>query len=74
VLGILPGVIGLLQAVEAIKILLGIGRNLSGRILKYDALHHDFSMLEVEKEPHCLCSQHPDQIAIVPIESQVCAV
>lgn len=74
VLGILPGVIGLLQAVEAIKILLGIGSNLAGKILKYDALHHDFSVLEVEKEAQCLCARHPDEIEITPIESQVCAV
>jgi len=73
VLGVLPGVIGLLQAVEGLKLLLDIGSNLSGRILKYDALHHDFSVLEVEKEDHCLCAKHPDEIVLSPIAPQVCA-
>lgn len=53
VLGVLPGVVGLLQAVEALKILLGLGEPLVGRLLHYDALHARFSEYELERDPHC---------------------
>ncbi len=56
VLGILPGVIGTLQAVEAIKILLGIGENMSGKLLIYDSLNTTFKILKFKKDPQCsLC-------------------
>ena len=54
VLGILPGVIGLLEAVEAIKILLGSGEPLVGRVLHYDALSAKFSEFSLERNPECL--------------------
>ncbi len=53
VLGILPGVIGLLEAVEAIKILLGVGDPLVGKILYYDALHARFTELNVKHDAEC---------------------
>ena len=53
VLGVLPGVIGLLQATETIKLLLGIGDPLVGRMLYYDALHGSFSELALERDPAC---------------------
>ncbi len=53
VLGILPGVIGLLQSVEAIKILLDLGDPLVGRLIWYDALHAEFSQLRAEYNPAC---------------------
>lgn len=53
VLGILPGVIGLLEAVEAIKILLGAGEPLVGRVLHYDALSAKFSEFALERNPEC---------------------
>jgi sulfur-carrier protein adenylyltransferase/sulfurtransferase len=53
VLGVLPGVIGLLQAVETIKILLGIGEPLVGRLLCYDALRAAFFELELAPDPSC---------------------
>jgi sulfur-carrier protein adenylyltransferase/sulfurtransferase len=53
VLGVLPGVIGLLQAVEAIKLLLGIGDPLVGRLLYYDALAARFDELKLEPNPTC---------------------
>jgi molybdopterin/thiamine biosynthesis adenylyltransferase/rhodanese-related sulfurtransferase/molybdopterin converting factor small subunit len=53
VLGILPGVIGLLEAVEAIKILLGIGEPLVGRMLYYDALRASFTELKLDPDPAC---------------------
>ena len=53
VLGILPGVIGLLQAVEAIKILLGIGNPLVGRLLHYDGLRATFAEYNLNRDPNC---------------------
>ena len=53
VLGILPGVIGLLQAVETIKLLLEIGDPLVGRMLYYDALSAEFTEIKVKRNPRC---------------------
>lgn len=53
VLGVVPGVMGLLQATEAIKMLLGIGDSLSGRLLIYDALDASFAELQLRRDPHC---------------------
>jgi len=53
VLGVLPGVMGLLQAVETLKLLLGIGRPLVGRLLQYDALEQRFTELQLERDPEC---------------------
>ena len=53
VLGILPGVIGTLEAVETVKILLGVGEPLVGRLLHYDALASRFSTFRVERRPDC---------------------
>ncbi|MBC8145506.1 MAG: molybdopterin-synthase adenylyltransferase MoeB [bacterium] len=60
VLGILPGVIGTLQATEAIKVLTGIGEPLIGRLMLYDALAMQFRQLNIPKEPDCpVCGTHP---------------
>jgi molybdopterin/thiamine biosynthesis adenylyltransferase/rhodanese-related sulfurtransferase len=53
VLGVVPGVMGLLQATEAIKVLLGIGDPLIGRLLIYDALDASFQELTLRRDPHC---------------------
>ncbi len=53
VLGVLPGIIGLLQAVETVKLLLGIGQPLIGRMLYYDALQARFSELKLRRDPSC---------------------
>ena len=53
VLGVLPGIIGSIQAVEAIKILLGIGETLEGRLLAYDALEESFRTFKVHRDPEC---------------------
>lgn len=53
VLGVLPGVIGLIQATEAIKFLLGVGRSLIGRLLLLDALDMEFHEVKIRKNPHC---------------------
>jgi sulfur-carrier protein adenylyltransferase/sulfurtransferase len=54
VLGVLPGVIGLLQATEALKLLLGVGAPLAGRLLTYDALGGHFRELQLQRDPACL--------------------
>jgi molybdopterin/thiamine biosynthesis adenylyltransferase/rhodanese-related sulfurtransferase len=59
VLGVLPGVIGTIQAMEAIKVLLGIGDTLQGRLLVYDALEQDFTSLRVSREPSCPACSNP---------------
>ena len=53
VLGILPGVMGLLQATEALKILLNMGEPLLGKMLYYDALHSSFNEFKLRKNPDC---------------------
>ena len=53
VLGVLPGVIGLIQAVEVVKILLGAGEPLVGRLLQYEALEARFTALELQRDPNC---------------------
>ncbi len=56
VLGVLPGMIAMIQATEAIKVLTGIGRSLVGRFLRYDALNLEFRELKLRKDPACpLC-------------------
>jgi molybdopterin/thiamine biosynthesis adenylyltransferase/rhodanese-related sulfurtransferase/molybdopterin converting factor small subunit len=60
VLGILPGVVGAIQATEAIKILLGVGEPLVGRLLLYDALAMSFEELKLRRDPACpLCGEAP---------------
>jgi molybdopterin/thiamine biosynthesis adenylyltransferase/rhodanese-related sulfurtransferase len=60
VLGILPGVIGTIQATEAIKILLGKGEPLVGRLLMYDSLKMEFRTLKLRRDPRCpVCGESP---------------
>lgn len=60
VLGVLPGIIGILQATEAIKILLGVGEPLSGRLLLFSALDMQFREVKVKRRPDCaVCGEHP---------------
>lgn len=60
VLGVLPGVIGSLQATEAIKYLLGIGKLLTDTLLTYDALEMEFRAVKVSRNPNCpLCGKEP---------------
>lgn len=59
VLGILPGVVGTIQATEAIKLLMGKGRPLIGRLMLYDALDMKFRELKIRKDPSCpVCGEH----------------
>jgi molybdopterin/thiamine biosynthesis adenylyltransferase/rhodanese-related sulfurtransferase len=67
VLGVLPGIVGSIQAVEAIKILLAIGDTLEGRLLAYDALEQSFRTFKVHRDPECpACG--PDAAPIVIAE------
>jgi len=60
VLGILPGIIGVIQATEAIKLILGKGESLVGRLLLYNALTMKFRELKIRKDPACpVCSANP---------------
>jgi adenylyltransferase/sulfurtransferase len=74
VLGVLPGVIGTLQATEAVKLVLGIGEPLVGRQLRYDALAMEFVELKMHRDPECpVCSKDPDDIEFIDYE-QFCAM
>jgi sulfur-carrier protein adenylyltransferase/sulfurtransferase len=60
VLGVLPGIVGSLQASEALKFCLGIGESLSGRLLLFDALATEFSEVKLRKDPACpVCGESP---------------
>jgi sulfur-carrier protein adenylyltransferase/sulfurtransferase len=60
VLGVLPGVIGSLQANEALKLALGIGEPLVGRLLLFDALSAEFNEMKLRRDPDCpVCGEHP---------------
>jgi molybdopterin/thiamine biosynthesis adenylyltransferase/rhodanese-related sulfurtransferase len=60
VLGVLPGVIGSLQANEALKLALGIGEPLIGRLLLFDALSAEFNEVKLRRDPDCpVCGEHP---------------
>ncbi len=74
VLGVLPGVIGTIQATEAIKVLLGIGEPLVGRLLVYDALRMRFRELKLKKDPDCpVCGANRTITALIDYE-QFCGV
>jgi len=69
VLGVLPGVIGVIQATEAIKLITGIGEPLIGRFLIYDALNMRFRELKLRKDPDCpVCGTHPTVKALIDYE------
>jgi molybdopterin/thiamine biosynthesis adenylyltransferase/rhodanese-related sulfurtransferase len=64
VLGVLPGTMGLLQTTEVIKLILGVGDPLIGRLLMYDALAATVTEVKVRRDPDCpICSRHPEAIA-----------
>jgi molybdopterin/thiamine biosynthesis adenylyltransferase len=64
VLGVLPGTMGLLQATEVVKLILGEGDPLIGRLLMYDALAASFTEVRVRRDPECpICSREPESIS-----------
>lgn len=73
VLGVLPGVIGTIQATEAIKLLTGIGEPLVGRLLLYDALRMKFRDITLSRDPECpVCGDAPTITTLVAYD-QICA-
>jgi adenylyltransferase/sulfurtransferase len=66
VLGILPGTIGTIQATETIKLILGIGSSLVGRLLLYNALDMSFEYVKLKKNPACkVCGPHPEITGLI---------
>ena len=69
VLGALPGVIGCIQAIEAIKLILGVGESLSGRLLLFDALSMEWRSVRIHRDPECaVCGDHPTVTALIDYE------
>ncbi|BCS31634.1 molybdenum cofactor biosynthesis protein MoeB [Luteitalea sp. TBR-22] len=74
VLGVLPGIIGVIQATEAIKVILGAGEPLIGRFLIYDALKMKFRELKLRRDPECpVCGDNPTVKALIDYE-QFCGL
>ena len=74
VLGVLPGIIGVIQATETIKLITGIGEPLIGRFLIYDALRMKFRELKLRKDPECpVCGTHPTVTKLIDYE-QFCGI
>lgn len=74
VLGVLPGVIGSIQAMEAIKMLLGIGDTLAGRLMVYDALEQDFTVVKVRRDPECPACGDPDRLPDIVDYDPTCRI
>lgn len=69
VLGILPGIIGVIQATEAVKLIVGNGEPLIGRLLKFDALSMRFKEFKLRKDKNCpVCGEHPTVKALIDYE------
>ena len=74
VLGVLPGTIGTLQATEALKLILGIGETLSGRLLLFNALDMSFDFVTLRKNPNCkICGPNPEITELIDYE-EFCGV
>jgi molybdopterin/thiamine biosynthesis adenylyltransferase/rhodanese-related sulfurtransferase len=74
VLGILPGLVGIIQATEVIKLILGIGEPLIGRLLLVDALGMNFRQLKLRKNPECpVCGPNPTVTALIDYD-QFCGI
>jgi sulfur-carrier protein adenylyltransferase/sulfurtransferase len=69
VLGVLPGIIGLVQATEVLKLALGVGRSLLNRLLLFDALEMKFKELKLRRDPRCpLCGDQPTLTQLIDYE------
>jgi adenylyltransferase/sulfurtransferase len=74
VLGVLPGIVGTIQAAEAIKLIIGAGESLVGRLLLFDALQMRFRTLALRRDPACpICGDAPTQRALIDYE-QFCGL
>jgi len=70
VLGVLPGTIGTLQATEALKLILGVGETLVGKLLLYNALDMSFEFVKLRKNPKCrVCSPEPEVTELIDYEA-----
>lgn len=75
VLGVLPGVIGGLQATEVLKLILGKGEVLKGELLIYNALKTSFRKVKIPKNPHCpLCGENPTITELIDYNEGYCAM
>ena len=69
VLGALPGVIGCIQAIETVKLILGLGESLSGRLLLFDALAMEFRQVRIRRDPKCVvCGDNPTVTELIDYE------
>ncbi|MEM8530287.1 MAG: molybdopterin-synthase adenylyltransferase MoeB [Chloroflexota bacterium] len=74
VLGVLPGIVGTLQATEVVKLLTGIGETLVGRLMLYDALNMEFRELKLRRNPDCpVCGEHPTVTELIDY-NQFCGI
>lgn len=76
VIGVLPGIIGVIQATEVVKHILDKGRSLDGRMLFYDSLDMSFDEVEIRKDPDCpVCSEDPEIESVGEVEyTQACSI
>ncbi len=72
VLGVLPGVVGSIQAMEALKLVLEIGEGLTGRLMVYDALEQDFTTVTVNRDPECPACGDPDRLPAIVDYDETC--
>jgi sulfur-carrier protein adenylyltransferase/sulfurtransferase len=72
VLGVLPGIIGSIQAMETIKLLLGIGDPLVGRLLAYDSLEESFRTFKVNRDPECAACSIPKEDLVIAEYDELC--
>lgn len=74
VLGVLPGVVGVMQAIEAIKLIIGVGDPLIGRLVHFDALKMKFREFKIRKDPKCpLCGENPTITELIDYD-QFCGI
>ncbi|WP_051263995.1 molybdopterin-synthase adenylyltransferase MoeB [Teredinibacter turnerae] len=73
VIGVLPGVVGTIQATEAVKILLDMGEPLAGKLLRFDALGMNFRSVKVKKDPHCKACGNKEAIKQFTYTPQTCS-
>jgi adenylyltransferase/sulfurtransferase len=74
VLGVLPGVIGVMQAIEAIKLIIGIGEPLLGKLVQFDALKMKFREFKLQRDPKCpICGENPTITELIDYE-QFCGI
>lgn len=75
VLGVLPGVIGTIQATEVLKLILGKGRPLNGQLLIYEALTSNFRKVKIPKNPKCpICGDNPTIKELTDYSEEYCAI